>query len=177
MTKKDKYYSVIAVSVISFWLIFFYWLIYMPSYTVLQQLKTDISVNEQQIISTKKFIGQYDNVDEFEDKVSNENTFWGNKLPDNKSETEFISLLQETAYKNNAKVMSIEPVEYVNKTKAVQESLVRTKLQCDYFQLLTFLRDLDMISRYNVVERVNITKKDSMLEAELLIKIFYLNKS
>lgn len=176
MTKKDKYYSMITALVISFWLVFSYWLIYVPSHTKLQQLRADVSANEQQLMSIKQFIDQYDSIDEFEEKVSKENTFWENKLPDNKNETEFISLLQETAYKNNTKVMSIEPADDIKKINDVQASLIRIKLQCDYFQLLAFLRDLDMLSRYNVVERVNIAKKNNILESDLLIKIFYLNK-
>ncbi|WP_182186505.1 type 4a pilus biogenesis protein PilO [Pectinatus frisingensis] len=177
MVKQDKYNILITIIAMIIWNIAFYYLLYSPGKLELQQLHNNISVNQKQITDLKTFAADHDKTDAYAAEIFENNIFWENKLPNNKDEAKFIADLQSIANKNSIRIIHIAPAAPANKLSSYHEIPIQAKVQGNYFQLLNFLHDINESPRYNIIEKMSLTKQNNELEVQLLIKIFSLSLS
>ncbi|WP_196594279.1 type 4a pilus biogenesis protein PilO [Pectinatus sottacetonis] len=176
MQRKDKQYLIITIIIFFIWSLSIYCLIYIPYRGHMEQLKSNFLKNEQQITALQNFAAQHDNMEDFQVRLQQQKQYWQDKLPDTANDTKFITEIQTAATKDNISLLSIEPLDTVNSSDPYSSHLIKIKIAADYFSLLLFLRDLNELPRYNIIKKMTVNKQTALLQTDLLLQIYFLQK-
>lgn len=178
MHKKDWYYIGIGIGSILLYFCLFYFFICRPYSIEIAQLQSISQKNKQQIDLLQQFAAQHNDLNKYVKNIEQKNLFWQKLLPPQENTAQFITALQQFADKNNIILLKIKPStsNLTSEKKLPYNSKILTlQIQSDYFQLLNFLYNINVLPYYCTIEKFSTKKSSALLITDISIKYYSLS--
>lgn len=133
--------------------------------------KNTILTEKGKILQIETFIADYPDISKYEQEIQNKIDLLNMKLPNNDSMAEFLIVLENTAKKTGVRISNIKPNPPANKDNIAEYS-IELVLHGNYFQMLEFLKTMEDIPRFNVINAVTVQGKDGALSTRVILSIF-----
>ena len=168
----------------------------------IQQSTAQLELERQQIIkihdNITNFKNKYGDLDEYMQKIEERYQLTNKSLPENLMQGEFITFLQKAAMENQIKIISLTPstakqleidsadLSTSNVGQQINTELIQglnmlpinLKIECDYMELINFLKLLETSERLVQIKNFSIDSKDGgeKLICEICLLIFSLER-
>lgn len=133
--------------------------------------KNTILTEKGKILQIETFIADYPDISKYEQEIQNKIDLLNMKLPNNDSMAEFLIVLENTAKKTGVRISNIKPNPPANKDN-IAEYNIELVLHGNYFQMLEFLKTMEDIPRFNVINSITVQGKDEALSTRVILSIF-----
>ncbi len=125
----------------------------------------------REIIDIENFSNQHRDMKQFSAEVSKQQEKVDRALPDELTESRVIHLLQQHALKHHIRILSISP-EQQKEESGLTVLPLQLKLDCSYFQLLDFLRDIQEADRFVRISRLEVHNQEGRLLFNLEASVY-----
>lgn len=158
------------MSIISLWVMILFFL----GNIVNTKIETIKDIKEQQQAELKNyhdFMARNQNVDKYREKVNFNLNLLAEKIPSDLCEEKFLLQLNDMA-----KYSAVEILEIVPQEKQVQDNIkqqrIKLTLQGNYFEIIDFLRQLNVNNRLVSIQDSNIFIQNDTINAKLTLQIY-----
>ena len=144
----------------------FFYFVHIPLQEETRQLEQEAQDLSRQIIDIENFANKHQNLKEYAGDISKRQEKADRALPNTLEQSAIISLLQQHALNRGIRLVSITP----GQTKTEHELImlpIRLSLNCNYFQLLDFLKSLQEDERFLQISRLDAHSADDKLTFEI----------
>lgn len=159
---------------IAFWLVvtvFFYLFVYQFQDGQILTLNNTITEEKNKTQNIETFIDNYPDISKYEQEIQNKIDLLNMKLPNNDGMAEFLITLENTAKKVGIRISNIKPSAPANKAN-IAEYNMEIVIHGNYFQILNFLKALEDIPRFNIINTIDVQGNDQLLNARVILSIF-----
>lgn len=166
----------IFTGVAVFWLLaimLFYFFIYQWQDQQILVLKNTVALEKQKTLQIENFLEKYPDISKYEQEIQNKIDLLNMRLPNNDGMAQFLVILENTAKKTGVKISNIKPNLPANKNN-IAEYNIEIFVHGSYFQLLDFLKAMEDIPRFNLINTIDLQaqNKDQILSSKIILSIF-----
>ena len=172
MRKPDEKEKFVMICTLCVWLSFaFFHSVHIPAQKEIQQMEHEAADLSLKIIDIENFANKHQNIKEYAADISKRQEKVDKALPNALEQSSVINLLQRHALNRQLQLVSITPGQ--TKTEHGLTMLpLQIKMNCDYFQLLDFLKAIQEDARFLQITRLGAHSADDRLSFEIEANVY-----
>ena len=137
-----------------------------------EQAYAEQAKEEQEIVGIENFMNAHRDMEEFSRETAMHQEMVLKALPEDMEQGAFLEFLQRLAIGHQIELLGVFPGKSSQEKDGVMVLPVQVKMNCSYFQLLDFLRELQEGERFLQVRNARIHSDGRRLTCQLDLAIF-----
>lgn len=149
----------------------FYLFVYLPQCAQIEKLTLEANAGQEKIAEIERFLTAHPDLAAYERETRAKLEMLAKKLPDDHEISAFVAQAQQAANDSGVTLIRVAPGQ-ANARGAYTETPLLVEFKGNYVQTLDFIRKLERIERFNLIDRMELKSREGSLRGKFMVFVY-----